>query len=54
MPFFVMELGVWVVRTQRRTRFQSNRREEGFGLKHPIGFADGYFIRQNPTEYAIT
>ena len=53
MPFFITELGVWVVRTRRLNRFQSNRRGKQFGLKHTIGLADGCFIRQNPIGHAI-
>ena len=37
--FLCYELGVWVVRTRRLTRFQSNRHGKGFGLKHTIGFS---------------
>ena len=49
MPFFVIELACWVVRTPQLPVFNQIGAGNDLGLKHPMGFADDHFIGQNPT-----
>jgi hypothetical protein len=54
VPFFVIELVVWVFALRDLTLFQSNRRERRFGLKQAIRLVDGCVIRQNLSGHALT